>query len=270
MNSQILKRLACVLVCASVVASCASTPSGRPQLVLKSEAALEIEATRQFNSIRDTAPLVKDRATIDYVACVTNAIIDVLEGADADLYWELAIVDHPMVNAQAMAGGKVIVYSGILPVTANQDQLAAVIGHEIAHVTAHHTNEKASRQSVTGVGIDIAAALLGGGYAQQTNAARGALSQGAIYGILYPFSRKMESEADIIGLEYMAMAGFDPRESANLWQRMDAKKESRIPAYMTTHPSSEDRIDGLVSHYPKALALYNKAQAEGRYPDCQR
>ncbi len=269
MNKFFLQRFSVTMACALAIVSCTSTPSGRSQLVLKSEAVLEQEASRNFNNIRETAPLVKDRATIDYVACVTNAVLDVLDGDDAELYWELAIVDHTMVNAQAMAGGKIIVYSGILPVTANQDQLAAVIGHEIAHVTAHHTNEMASRQSVTGVGIDIAAAILGVGYARQTNAARGALSEGAIYGVLYPFNRRMETEADLIGLDYMAMAGFDPRESAKLWQRMGEKNTSTMPAYMTTHPSGEDRIDSLVSHYPTALALFNKAQEEGRYPDCQ-
>jgi len=269
MNTLSLRRVACTALFAIVITSCSTTPSGRSQLVLQSEAALEIEATRNFNNIRDTAPLVKDRATIDYVACVTNAIIDVLDGDAADLYWELVIVDHTMVNAQAMAGGKVIVYSGILPVTANQDQLAAVIGHEIAHVTAHHTNEKATRQGVALVGIDIAASILGGGYRYQEAMARGALTTAGVYGILYPFSRKMETEADIIGLNYMAMAGFDPRESAKLWQRMEAKKESKVPAYMTTHPSGETRIDNLVDNYPQALAHFNQAQAEGRYPDCR-
>ena len=258
MEKHSFKRLAGATILAIAVTSCGTSP----QMVR--------DADREFQSIRDTAPLVQDRATIDYVACVTNAIIDVLEGDDADMFWELVIVDHPMVQAQAMAGGKVIVYSGILPVTANQDQLAAVIGHEVAHVTANHTGEKKAQYEAAGIAIDVGASILGGGYYGQTAAAGSALSQLATYGVLYPFSRGMESEADIIGLEYMAMAGFDPRESAKLWQNMDAKKESKVPAYMTTHPSADTRIDDLVSHYPKTLALYNQAQAEGRYPDCQQ
>lgn len=258
MANHLIKRLAGATVLAIAVTACGTSPE------------MVRQADREFQSIRDTAPLVKDRVTIDYVACVTNAIIDVLEGDDADMFWELVIVDHPMIQAQAMAGGKVIIYSGILSVTANQDQLAAVIGHEIAHVTENHTGQKKAQYEAAGFAIDVGASILGGGYYGQTAAAGSALSQLATYGVLYPFSRGMESEADIVGLDFMAKAGFDPRESANLWQNMDAKKESKVPAYMTTHPSAETRIDDLVSRYPKALALYNQAQAEGRYPDCRQ
>lgn len=258
MANYLIKRLAGATVLAIAVTACGTSPE------------MVRQADREFQSIRDTAPLVKDRVTIDYVACVTNAIIDVLEGDDADMFWELVIVDHPMIQAQAMAGGKVIIYSGILSVTANQDQLAAVIGHEIAHVTENHTGQKKAQYEAAGFAIDVGASILGGGYSGQTAAAGSALSQLATYGVLYPFSRGMESDADIVGLDFMAKAGFDPRESANLWQNMDAKKESKVPAYMTTHPSAETRIDDLVSRYPKALALYNQAQAEGRYPDCRQ
>ena len=137
-------------------------------------------------------------------------------------------------------------------------------------LTTRVIGEKKAQYEAAGFAIDVGASILGGGYYGQTAAAGSALSQLATYGVLYPFSRGMESEADIIGLEYMAMAGFDPRESAKLWQNMDAKKESKVPAYMTTHPSADTRIDDLVSHYPETLGLYNLAQAEGHYPDCQQ
>jgi predicted Zn-dependent protease len=270
MQSHSIKRLGYLLTAALLVSSCSSSPTGRSQLVLKSDAALEQEGARQFNMIRETVPLVRDRATIDFVACVANSIVDVLEGDDAELYWELAIVDQPDVNAYVLPGGKIVVNSGILTMTANQHQLAAVLGHEVAHVTARHANERASRASLTGVGVDVAAIILGGGYSNPTRGAQQALSTGAVLGILNPFSRMQESEADIVGLEYMSKAGFDPRESVELWKNMNSKNASKIPEYMSTHPSGETRIDDLIDNYPTALALYNDAQTEGRIPDCQR
>jgi predicted Zn-dependent protease len=253
-----------------VLAACASSPTGRNQLVLKSDAALAAEGQRQFNMIREQMPLVKDRATIDYVACVANAIVDELEGEDAAMFWELAVIDAPDVNAFVLPGGKISVFSGILTVAQTQHQLAAVLGHEVAHVTAQHANERASRGSVANVGIDIAAILLGGGYARQTQAAQQTLQTGAALGIMNPFSRKQETEADVIGLEYMAKAGFDPRESVTLWKNMAEKNESRIPEFMSTHPSGDTRIESLVSQFPTALAYYNEAHAKGQEPNCQR
>jgi predicted Zn-dependent protease len=255
---------------ALLLAACSSTPTGRNQLVLKSDAALAAEGQRQFDMIRERMPLVKDRATIDYIACVSNAIVDVLDEESASMYWELAVIDQPDINAFVLPGGKISVFSGILQVAQNQHQLATVIGHEVAHVTAHHANERASRSMVAGVGIDIAAILLGGGYARQTQAAQQTLQTGAMLGILNPFSRQQESEADIIGLKYMAKAGFDPRESVTLWTNMEEKNESKVPEFMSTHPSGETRIESLVSQLPAALALYNEAKAEERAPDCQR
>lgn len=253
-----------------LLAACSSTPSGRNQLVLKSDAALAAEGARQFEMIREQMPLVQDRATIDYIACVSNAIVEVLDPEAKSMYWELAVIDRPDINAFVLPGGKISVFDGILQVAENQHQLATVIGHEVAHVTAHHANERASRSMVAGVGIDIAAILLGGGYANQTRAAQQTLQTGAMLGILNPFSRKQESEADIIGLKYMAKAGFDPRESVTLWTNMEEKNETQVPEFMSTHPSGETRIESLVSQLPVALALYNEAKADGQAPNCQR
>ncbi len=262
--------LLAVLLTALVAGACSTSPTGRQQLVLKSDADLEREGTRQFRMIQEQAPLVKNGNTIDYVACVADAIVAQLEGDDADLYWEMAIVDQPDINAHVLPGGKMVVKAGILTVTENQHQLAAVLGHEVAHVTARHANERASRAAVAGVGIDIAAILLGGGYANQTRGAYQALSTGAALGIMNPFSRKQETEADIVGLEYMARAGFDPRESVELWKNMNEKNTAKIPEYLSTHPSGDTRIESLVAHFPEALALYNEAQAAGRDPHCER
>ena len=250
------------------IISCASSPTGRSQMILKSDASLEQEGARQFRKLRESLPLVQDPRTIDYVACVTNSIIDVVDGDYADLYWELAVVDQPDVNAYVLPGGKIVVNTGILNMATNQDQLAAVIGHEVAHVTSRHANERASRSAVTGVGVDIAAIILGGGYRNQTRGARDALSTGVVLGLLNPFSRLQETEADVIGIEYMAKAGFDPRESVELWKKMNAKNSSKIPEYLSTHPSGETRIDDLIAQYPSSLEYYNNAKSDGLRPSC--
>jgi len=255
---------------AAFLAACASSPTGRGQIVLKSDAELAREGARQFHMIRETMPLVQDRGTIDYVACVANAIVEVIEGKDADLFWELAVIDRSDINAFVLPGGKISVFSGILTVAENQHQLASVLGHEVAHVTAQHANERASRAMVTGFGVDVAAILLGGGYSQQTRAASQALGTGVALGVLNPFSRMQESEADVVGLEYMAKAGFDPRESVELWQNMNEKNKTQIPEFMSTHPSGDTRIESLVQQFPTALAFYNEARAEGKDPNCQK
>jgi predicted Zn-dependent protease len=180
------------------------------------------------------------------------------------------VFDNESVNAFAMPGGKIGVFTGILEVTENQHQLAAVIGHEIAHVTARHSNERASRASITGVGINVASIILGGGRSGATYTAQQALNAGADLGISLPHTRGQESEADIIGLKYMARAGFDPRESVPLWQRMDATTDNKPAEFVSTHPSSETRIEALVSEWPKTLPLYNEALEEGRIHNCTK
>jgi predicted Zn-dependent protease len=265
-----IKHLILMLISAATIGACATSSTGRNQLVLKSDAALAQEGARQFAIIRAKMPMVQDRATIDYVACVADAIVGVLEGEDAAMYWELAVIDQPDINAFVLPGGKISVFAGILTVAENQNQLGAVLGHEVAHVTEKHANERASRAAVTYVGVDIASILLGGGYSNQTQAANQALGTGAMLGVLNPFSRMQESEADIVGLRYMAKAGFDPRESVDLWQNMNKKEKTRVPEFLSTHPSGETRIESLVAALPEALAYYNEAKAQGREPNCVR
>lgn len=231
---------------------------------------LEAIGAQQFEQIRENSALVTDRRTIDYVACVANAIVAELEGPDADMYWELAVVQNPTINAFVLPGGKIVVFTGILDVAANQHQLAAVMGHEVAHVTAGHPQERMMRQEAVAFGADTLALVLGGGYAQQTQAASSSLRTLSTLGILNPFSRGQETEADLIGLEFMARAGFDPRESVELWKTMNEKNESSLPEYMSTHPSGDTRIEELISHYPIALVEYNKAKEAGKAPNCER
>lgn len=253
-----LKFTALIAVAIGVLTACASSQQLRQQ------------GAREFEQLRETAALVKDRATIDYVACVTNAIVDVLEPPDSDMYWELTIVDNPTINAFVLPGGKIVVFSGILSVAQNQHQLAAVLGHEVAHVTEKHPESRHTQRAATSFSVDALALMLGGGYRMQTQAAQSSLATLSTLGLLNPFSRGQETEADIVGLRYMAKAGFDPRESVELWKTMNEKNESRIPEYMSTHPSGDTRIEDLISNYAEALPLYNEAKAAGKEPNCHR
>jgi predicted Zn-dependent protease len=229
---------------------------------------MEAEAARAFNQMRASMPLVTDRETIDFVACVAQAVVEVLEPPFNDIDWELAIFESESVNAFAMPGGKIGVLSGLLKVTENEHQLATVIGHEIAHVTAEHSSNRAKQAGLTNFGINAVAIILGGGYSGATYTAQQAISYGATLGISLPYKRGQESEADVIGLEYMSRAGFDPRQSVPLWQRMDASSGKKPAEFMSTHPASETRIENLISEWQKTLPLYNQAVADGRTPDC--
>ena len=241
-----------------------------PAAFAKSDAEMEAEAAREFAKIKASAPLTTNRETIAYVACVANAVVQVLEPPHSDYNWEMAIVETSQINAFVMPGGKIVVYEGILKAAQNQHQLAAVIGHEIAHVTAEHTKSKLLRGGRgTQVGIAVAAVLLGGGHYGATYTAQEALTQGTMYGLVLPYKRGQETEADVIGLEYMAQAGFDPRESVPLWQNMNKIAGEAESEFTSTHPSSDKRIDSLVSEWIKVLPLYNEAHQEGRIPNCQ-
>ena len=258
----------CSIAATALLAS-ATAMAGSGGILKASDDELAAEAARQFAEMKASMPLLTDRATIDYIACVANAVVKVLEPKYRDLPWEMAIFDDDSVNAFAMPGGKIGVMKGILKAAQNQHQLAAVIGHEIAHVTAKHSNERANRTKLSGVGIQVAAVLLGGGNQGATYTAYEALNQGVPLLVLLPFSRNQESEADVIGLEYMARAGFDPRQAVPLWQNM-MKEGKKAPAeFLSTHPSGEKRIDSLISQWGDTLPLYNEALEAGNDPNCQ-
>jgi predicted Zn-dependent protease len=271
MHSQRRNMLILSTFLAILVSACTTSPTGRSQMIMKSDAELEAQASREFAKLRSEAPLVTDRATIDFVACVANAIVESLQGPARDMNWELAVIDTQEQNAFVMPGGKIAVFEGILDVASNQNELATVMGHEVAHVTARHANERASRGEFTDIGVYIAAIVLGQGRAGLTHTAHQGLSAGAQLGVFLPHTRAQESEADVLGLEYMARAGFDPRESVELWKKMQKEHEDEAPPeFLSTHPSSETRIESLVSQYPKVLVLFNEAREQGKNPNCTR
>ena len=172
---------------------------------------------------------------------------------DPGFEWEFRLIDSNQVNAFCLPGGKVAVYTGILPITANDNGLAAVMGHEIAHAIARHGAERIAHQKLAQIGSLAVSVALSDMDNQTRMAVVGALGVGAQYGVLLPFSREHESEADYLGLLYAARACFDPSEAPHLWERMAEQGGSRTAEFLSTHPSHETRIRKLNEWMPEAL-----------------
>ncbi len=245
-----------VAVLVSLLAGCA--------LPLASESELETESDKQFAKMRAELVVSNDAQTRAYVNCVSAAVIRQLERPYSDKEWDVEVFESEDINAFAMPGGHIGVYTGILNVAENQDQLATVIGHEVAHVTRQHALNRVNREMTTQAGVSAGSAVLGGG-----QAAGQLLSMGAQLGLSLPYGRAQESDADVVGLKYMAAAGFNPQQSIQLWKNM-AKKSTLGPApFLSTHPSGDTRIQDLIEQLPSALKLYNAAQAAGKRPVCR-
>jgi len=180
------------------------------------------------------------------------------------------VFEDKTLNAFALPGNKIGVHTGLVDLVANQHQLASVIGHEIGHVLARHSNERMSQKLGAQMGVSLIAAVA----APQTPLGQTALSMlgiGAQYGLIMPFSRLHESEADTIGLELMAKAGFDPSESVTLWQKMAQASQGPQPVeFLSTHPSHATRIDDLRTHLPKMMKIMQQAHATGKKPNCKK
>ncbi|MGE0082769.1 MAG: M48 family metallopeptidase [Thiohalomonadaceae bacterium] len=250
---------------AALLTACATSPLGRQQLRFFPEDQMAEMGAAAFDQARKETPPVKDAALTRYVTCVSDAITAQVKDGE----WEVEVFDNPQANAFALPGGKIGVYKGLLDVAKNQHQLATVIGHEIAHVQAQHGNERVSTAYATEAGLQLVQVLAGGQGAQNDNL-MALLGLGAQVGIILPFSRTQESEADLLGLDLMAKAGFDPRESVNLWKNMTAAGNGAPPEFLSTHPAHGTRIDDLNRRMKRAMGLYEEARRQGRTPNCTR
>ena len=202
-----------------------------------------------------------------YVECVANAITAQVPASVFNGQWEVVVFDDEQVNAFALPGGKIGVYTGLLKVAENQHQLAAVIGHEVGHVIAEHGNERMSQSTLINVGSQAVGQVLAANEVPQSGPIMAAIGLGVQVGVQLPFSRTHESEADVIGLQLMAKSGFDPRQSVNLWQNMDAASSGDRPMeLLSTHPAPQTRIDNLQANMPDAYADY---QATAYRPNCR-
>lgn len=171
------------------------------------------------------------------------------------LNWEFNVIESNQKNAFALPGGKTAVYTGILAVCENEAGLAAVLGHEIAHVTARHSGQRISQQFLLMGAMTAASISLNNN--KQRDFLLGALGLGAMYGITLPFSRSNEAEADQIGLVYMAQAGYDPREAVRFWGRFsELKGDKQTPEFLSTHPADATRLDRLQKYLPAAIRIY--------------
>ena len=248
--------------------SCATSPEGRNQLKLIPDEQMDAMGAQSFEQIKQQTPITKDQNIQQYVLCIANKIIPQVAQNPDPKQWEVQVFEDEQANAFALPGYKIGVYTGLLKYAKNQDQLAAVMGHEIAHVIAKHGNERVSNQMATEAGMSIATAVLGGTQSENSTLILAGLGLGAQYGIILPFSRSHEAEADLIGLDLMAKAGFDPAQSVPLWQNM-SQSGSSPPEFMSTHPANETRIKQLQQRIPKANIAYQEAVRKGQRANCK-
>ncbi len=252
---------------ASVVLSCTVSPLGRQQLKLYPDAQLAQAGLTSFEKMKRELPQAADIRINTYVRCVARAIVAELPTTDA-AGWEVVVFEDKSANAFALPGKRIGVDTGLLTVATSQDQLATVVGHEVAHVLAGHANERVSQESLAQAGLGLASRAAGSSPAQRQLV--GLLGAGAQIGVLLPFSRSHESEADLIGLDLMARAGFDPRESVTLWRNMGKQGGAAPPEFLSTHPSGTTRIRDLEARLPSAMRLYETARTAGKKPACTR
>ena len=224
------------------------------------EAALGFQTYRQVLSQSQT---IDSGPQFEMVKNVAGRLARATGASGQSYDWQVSLIRDDQVNAFCLPGGKIVVYTGIFPVAQNDAALATVMGHEMAHATSRHGAQRVLQQNLTQTAMTgIAVSLSDMDYNKQRTV-MGALGAGAQFGILMPFSRKHESEADEIGLMYMARAGYDPQESIRFWQRMEKTGGGAPPEFLSTHPSHGTRIQALEALMPKAMAEYQRAGGGG-------
>jgi len=264
-----LSRLLAVLGILLAWAACAAVPgTGRSQLNLVSDQELSALAARQYAQLIKEAPLSTNQQDTDLIKKVGTNISRAAEtflreqdlaAEIANYQWEFNLIESDEVNAFCMPGGKVAFYSGILPYTQGENGVAVIMGHEVAHAIARHSRERASQQMLAGLGgqiLDLGLGL-GGASALTGQVAMAAYGLGSQVGVMLPFSRAHESEADRIGLTLMAIAGYDPAAAVAFWGRMSEKSEGPAPPeFLSTHPSDQHRVAEIAKYLPEARARY--------------
>ena len=253
-----------------LLAACESAPvTGRSQMMLVSESEERALGLQAYREVLAKEPLSADVVANQLVEKVGRRIAAAAERPPNNLWprpnfrWEFKTIDKNEPNAFCLPGGKVVVYTGVFPITRTEAGLAVVIGHEVAHALARHGAERVSDQKVAAVGAAAAgvalAATMGGRSQLYVPAMMAALGAGATVGFLLPMSRTQESEADRIGLILMALAGYDPREAIAVWERMHAATTSNQKAeWLSTHPANSTRLNDIRHWMPEALQYYHR------------
>jgi predicted Zn-dependent protease len=257
------------LILASTIYACAKVPmTGRRQLKLLPESEMVAMSLTQYSQYLDTSEVVSSGNDQQRVLTVGNkiskAVTSYLKGtryeAEVNSYqWEFNLINENIINAWCMPGGKVVFYTGIMPICQSETGVAVVMGHEVAHAIARHGNERMSQglaQQLGGVALAVALSDKPQETQQLFQLAYGVGSQ---VGIMLPFSRLHESEADHMGLMFMSMAGYDPQEAPKFWERMNELGGTRPPQFLSTHPNPEKRVTELNALMPEALKLYSSS-----------
>ena len=255
--------------CGLLMPSCSTVPiTERRQLSIFSESYINRQSFQLYEKVKSKAKLSKDDKALSEIKEIGKKIEQAVSAyfhsvnekdPTRNFRWEYILIDNEKIkNAWCLPGGKIAVYTGILEETKNKDGLAAVMGHEIAHAVAKHSIERASRSLILNVGTQ-AVDIFSGGAISRTSRATGVDVAGMLrtFGIDNPFGRKQEAEADYLGLIFSSLAGYDIRESVELWKRMkEAYKGQEPPEWMSTHPSSDKRIQSLKNWIPEIIIEY--------------
>ena len=262
-----------IMVCVlPVIGGCETNPyTGRHQLLMTSVAEEMQMGTQAYAQVKSD-PKIRQSQDPREIEPVRRVAARIIEAAKRSKYgemaqqfqWEVTVIkEDKTLNAFALPGGKIAVYTGIFSVAKTEAGLAAVMGHEVVHALARHGAERMSQGQLTNAALQAAGAAVGasGGGGMMSQAAMAALGVGAQVGVLLPFSRQHESEADYIGILLAADAGYDPRESVHLWERMEQHSGGGAPAeFLSTHPGHETRIEQLKQWMPEAMAIYQTRQ----------
>jgi predicted Zn-dependent protease len=243
--------------------------TGRAARVALSEGQENALGLQSYQEVLAQSRVVTDGPEVELVRRVVQRLVQGTGEAGKSFEWHVSVVYDPQANAFCLPGGKMVVFTGILPVARSEAGLATVLGHEMAHATSRHGSQRLLQSQIantlmTGAQASLA---LGDMDPQQRIAVMAAIGAGAKFGVLLPFSREHETEADEVGLYYMARAGYDPREAIGFWERMsETSGASPAPEFASTHPSHGTRIERLQQHMPRAQEEYARAQPRGERP----
>ncbi len=261
------KKLSGICILGILLFGCATSPLGRKQLILVSDSQMNSMGAQAFQEMRVKEPIEHQSHINQYVQCIVRPLVLKAKGQTPVENWDVVVFSKDEANAFALPGGKIGVYTGLFKTAKTDAQLAAVIGHEIGHVIARHGAERVSQQASTQIGLAALGAITPDN--PKKDLLVGLLGVGVQVGILLPFSRTQESEADMIGLKLMARAGFDPRQSVELWKNMLENSRGKVPPQiLSTHPASENRIHALEGKMDEVLPIYDQAKREGNLPSC--
>jgi predicted Zn-dependent protease len=263
-----MRKIVYLALVAIVLNGCSIVPlTGRKQILLVSDAEVLSLSSQSFTDYMKTAKPSLDKANTAMVVKVGKRVATAveaylksngLEAEVANFAWEFHLVQDPTANAFCMPGGKIVVNEGILPLTKTESGLAVVLGHEVAHAVAKHSNERMSNQMIAQYGGTILGAAMASKSESNQQLAQTIYGLGAQYGVALPFSRKQELEADRMGLIFVAMAQYDVNEAVVFWQRMAAAGGEKPLEFMSTHPSDERRISKIKDEIPEALNYKKK------------